>query len=42
MPDALIGFNGGYAINKILFWDEPPGNLPWQVQQEIQLDWILK
>jgi hypothetical protein len=26
-----IGFNGGYAKNKILFWDEPAGNLPWQV-----------
>ncbi|MCG8305860.1 MAG: TonB-dependent receptor [Cytophagales bacterium] len=26
-----IGFNGGYAKNKILFWDEPPGRLPWQV-----------
>jgi TonB-linked SusC/RagA family outer membrane protein len=26
-----IGFNGGYAKNKILFWDEPAGRLPWQV-----------
>jgi TonB-linked SusC/RagA family outer membrane protein len=26
-----IGFNGGYAKNKILFWDEPAGKLPWQV-----------
>ncbi len=26
-----IGFNGGYAKNKILFWDEPAGNLPWQI-----------
>jgi TonB-linked SusC/RagA family outer membrane protein len=25
-----IGFNGGYAENKILFWDEEPGNLEWQ------------
>jgi len=26
-----VSLNGGYAINEILFWDEPPGNLPWQV-----------
>ncbi|MCK5372388.1 MAG: TonB-dependent receptor, partial [Cyclobacteriaceae bacterium] len=26
-----IGLNGGYAKNKILFWDEPAGKLPWQV-----------
>lgn len=26
-----IGFNGGYAKNKVLFWDEPAGRLPWQV-----------
>ena len=26
-----IGFNGGWAKNKILFWDEPAGRLPWQV-----------
>ena len=26
-----LGFNGGYAKNKILFWDEPAGRLPWQV-----------
>lgn len=26
-----IGFNGGYAKNKILFWDEPAGKLPWQI-----------
>lgn len=26
-----IGFNGGYAKNKILYWDEPAGRLPWQV-----------
>ena len=26
-----IGFNGGYAKNKIIFWDEPAGRLPWQV-----------
>src|SRR5213079_2346184 len=23
-------FNGGYAQNKILFWDEAPGAPPWQ------------
>ncbi len=26
-----IGFNGGWAKNKIIFWDEPAGRLPWQV-----------
>ena len=26
-----IGFNGGWAKNKVLFWDEPAGRLPWQV-----------
>ncbi len=26
-----IGFNGGYAKNKILNWDEPAGRLPWQI-----------
>jgi len=26
-----VTFNGGYAHNKILFWDEPPGAPPWQV-----------
>lgn len=26
-----IGVNGGYAKNKILFWDEAPGFDPWQV-----------
>jgi TonB-linked SusC/RagA family outer membrane protein len=26
-----IGFNGGYAKNKVIFWDEPAGRLPWQV-----------
>jgi TonB-dependent starch-binding outer membrane protein SusC len=26
-----IGFNGGYAKNKILYWDEPAGRLPWQI-----------
>lgn len=26
-----IGLNGGYAKNKILFWDEPAGKLEWQV-----------
>ncbi|MDH5398231.1 MAG: SusC/RagA family TonB-linked outer membrane protein, partial [Cyclobacteriaceae bacterium] len=26
-----IGLNGGYAKNKILFWDEAPGNEAWQV-----------
>ena len=26
-----IGFNGGYAKNKILFWDEPAGRLDWQI-----------
>ncbi|HEY8513331.1 MAG TPA: TonB-dependent receptor [Cyclobacteriaceae bacterium] len=26
-----IGLNGGYAKNKILFWDEAPGFDPWQV-----------
>ena len=26
-----IGINGGYAKNKVLFWDEPAGRLPWQV-----------
>lgn len=25
-----IGLNGGYAKNKILFWDEAPGFDPWQ------------
>jgi len=25
-----ITFNGGYARNKVLFWDEPPGAPPWQ------------
>ncbi len=25
-----IGVNGGYAKNKILFWDEAPGFDPWQ------------
>lgn len=25
------GLNGGYAKNKILFWDEPAGRLDWQV-----------
>ena len=25
-----ITFNGGYAQNKILFWDESPGAPPWQ------------
>jgi TonB-linked SusC/RagA family outer membrane protein len=25
-----IGINGGYARNKILFWDEPSGFDPWQ------------
>ena len=25
-----IGLNGGYSKNKILFWDEAPGNQPWQ------------
>lgn len=25
-----IGINGGYAKNKILFWDEAPGFDPWQ------------
>lgn len=26
-----VGLNGGYAKNKILFWDEAPGFDPWQV-----------
>lgn len=26
-----VGFNGGWAKNKIIFWDEPAGKLPWQV-----------
>lgn len=26
-----LGFNGGYAKNKVLFWDEPAGRLDWQV-----------
>ncbi|MDR1780997.1 MAG: TonB-dependent receptor [Tannerella sp.] len=26
-----ISFNGGYARNKITFWDETPGLDPWQV-----------
>ncbi len=26
-----LGFNGGWAKNKVLFWDEPAGRLPWQV-----------
>jgi TonB-linked SusC/RagA family outer membrane protein len=26
-----ISFNGGYARNKITFWDEAPGREPWQV-----------
>ncbi len=26
-----MGINGGYAKNKILFWDEPAGRLPWQI-----------
>ncbi len=26
-----LGINGGYAKNKILFWDEPAGKLPWQI-----------
>src|SRR6266550_6851515 len=25
-----VSLNGGYAQNKILFWDEPPGAPPWQ------------
>src|SRR5438132_4073934 len=25
-----VTFNGGYAQNKILFWDESPGAPPWQ------------
>lgn len=25
-----VGLNGGYAKNKILFWDEAPGFDPWQ------------
>jgi len=25
-----VTFNGGYAQNKILFWDETPGAPPWQ------------
>jgi TonB-dependent starch-binding outer membrane protein SusC len=25
-----VTLNGGYAQNKILFWDEPPGAPPWQ------------
>lgn len=25
-----VGLNGGYAKNKILFWDEPPGAPEWQ------------
>ncbi|HEV8303938.1 MAG TPA: TonB-dependent receptor [Gemmatimonadales bacterium] len=25
-----VTFTGGYAQNKILFWDEPPGAPPWQ------------
>lgn len=26
-----VSANGGYAINKILFWDEPPGAPEWQL-----------
>lgn len=26
-----VGFNGGWAKNEIVFWDEPAGKLPWQV-----------
>src|SRR5207249_7740680 len=25
-----VTFNGGYAQNRILFWDETPGAPPWQ------------
>lgn len=26
-----VGVNGGYAKNKVVFWDEAPGTKPWQL-----------
>jgi len=33
-----VSLNGGYAQNKILFWDEPPGAPPWQRSTGYQMN----